>query len=70
MWDMKREEGVGVESVRIDEVSSSQLFPFGVAKEEASQLEALRLENAGLRRLVAELLVANQQLRERLLREV
>jgi hypothetical protein len=41
-----------------------------VAKEEASLLEALRLENAGLRRLVAELLVANQQLRERLLREV
>jgi hypothetical protein len=28
-------------------------------------LEELRVENAGLRRLVAELLVANQQLRER-----
>jgi hypothetical protein len=65
---MKREEGVVGESTRFDEVASSQIFPFGAPKEEASQLEALRLENAGLRRLVAELLVANQQLRERLLR--
>jgi hypothetical protein len=64
---MKREEVVGTESIRIDELSSSQLFPFEVAKGDVSQLEALRLENAGLRRLVAELLVANQQLRERLL---
>ncbi len=59
---MASEETVRTESGRYDQIGSSSSVPFADA---SRMLEELRLENAGLRRLVAELLVANQQLRER-----
>jgi len=63
---MASEETVRAESGRYDQIGSSSSVPFAASGTDASRmLEELRLENAGLRRLVAELLVANQQLRER-----
>jgi hypothetical protein len=63
---VKREEAVRAEGIRQDEVAASSLIPFGTAGSDSNRLtEELRAENAGLRRLVGELLVANQQLRER-----
>jgi hypothetical protein len=63
---MASEERARTESGRYDQIGSSSGVGLGAAVSDASRmLEELRLENAGLRRLVAELLVANQQLRER-----
>ena len=63
---MASEETVRAESGRYDQIGSSSGVAFASAGSDASRmLEELRLENAGLRRLVAELLMANQQLRER-----
>ena len=63
---MASKETVGVESGRYDQVGSSSGVPFAASSSDGSRmLEELRVENAGLRRLVAELLMANQQLRER-----
>ena len=63
---MTSKEIVGTESGRYDQIGSSSGVPFAGSSAEGSRmLEELRVENAGLRRLVAELLVANQQLRER-----
>ncbi|MEI9978973.1 MAG: hypothetical protein WDN23_08210 [Edaphobacter sp.] len=63
---MKREDGVRAEGIGHDEVAATSLFPFGSTGSDSNRLmEELRQENAGLRRLVGELLVANQQLRER-----
>ena len=63
---MASEETVGTESGRYEQIGSSSGGALAAAGSDASRmLEELRLENAGLRRLVAELLMANQQLRER-----
>jgi hypothetical protein len=63
---MASEETIRTESGRYDQIGSSSVVSLAAAGSDASRmLEELRVENAGLRRLVAELLVANQQLRER-----
>jgi len=63
---MASEERARTESGRYGQIESSSMVSLAAAGSDASRmLEELRLENAGLRRLVAELLVANQQLRER-----
>ncbi len=63
---MASEERARIESGRYDQIGSSSVVSLAVTGSDASRmLEELRLKNAGLRRLVAELLVANQQLRER-----
>lgn len=63
---MASEETVRTESGRYDQIGSSSGVGLTAAGSDASRmLDELRLENAGLRRLVAELLMANQQLRER-----
>ncbi len=63
---MASKETVRTESGRYEQIGSSSAVSLAAAGSDASRmLEELRLENAGLRRLVAELLVANQQLRER-----
>ena len=63
---MASEERARTESGRYGQTESSSVVSLAAAGSDASRmLEELRLENAGLRRLVAELLVANQQLRER-----
>lgn len=63
---MASEERARTESGRYEQIGTSSVVSLAAAGSDASRmLEELRLENAGLRRLVAELLVANQQLRER-----
>jgi hypothetical protein len=63
---MASEERARRESGRYEQIGSSSVVSLAASGTDASRmLEELRLENAGLRRLVAELLVANQQLRER-----
>ena len=63
---MASEETVRTESGRYEQIGASSVGSLAAGGSDASRmLEELRVENAGLRRLVAELLVANQQLRER-----
>ena len=62
---MKIEAPTSTGSSRFDEIAISSFTSPAIVDYDSEQIVELKMENVRLRRLVAELLVKNQQLRQR-----